>query len=184
MKKILLFGFLMVSYALAECSYSAKDFSMSWTAFKTPLKVGVSGTFDKNAFHSTSNSDINSTLVGSSVSIPTSSVNTKNEGRDKTLVKSFFSVLEGEKIDATIVKVESTSLDVQISLNGVEKIIPMSYNIDSSTLYAKGFIDLADFSGLKALKSINKACYDLHKGKTWSDVEITFTLNITKNCKG
>jgi hypothetical protein len=43
---------------------------------------------------------------------------------------------------------------------------------------ATGVIDILDFSAGDALSSINKACSDLHEGKTWSDVTIGFTTKI------
>ncbi|HIP02012.1 MAG TPA: YceI family protein, partial [Campylobacterales bacterium] len=127
-------------------------------------------------------------LVGSSVVVDTSSVNSKNEGRDLKLVNSFFKLMGDGKITAKIVDMTSNkrvkreprtgTLTVDISMNGVTKSVPMSYTYDKGLMKSEGFIDILDFSGSDALVSINKACFDLHKGKTWSDVAIGFELNI------
>ena len=67
-------------------------------------------------------------------------------------------------------------------MNGVTKTIPMKLDFDDDEIEAEGHIDLADFNMLPSLSSITKACYDLHKGKTWQDVEIKFELKTRKHC--
>ncbi len=166
MKRLALIA-VIASLALAECSLQ----SMQWTAFKTPLKLGVKGTFDKIAFVKGKNC-----LEGAEVIINKDSVNTKNPGRDKTLDTFFFGKLKGD-IKAKVVKVNDKTLDIAITLNGVTKTIPFTYSEKNGIVTAKGVIDLFDFSGSKALRSINKACYDKHQGKTWNDVELTFTID-------
>ena len=166
MKKIALLAALSI-FALAECQLQ----SLQWTAFKTPLKLGVKGTFDKINF-----TKGDECLKGAKVSIDKSSVDTKNPGRDKTLRLFFFDRLEGD-IKAKIVAVKEKTLDVAVTLNGVTKTIPFFYTKKDGLIHAKGVIDLFDFSGLEALRSINKACFDKHQGKTWNDVELHFTID-------
>jgi len=53
---------------------------------------------------------------------------------------------------------------------------------------ATGTIDLMDFDGKEALSSLNKKCFDLHKGadgvsKTWSEVAINLKGSIKRSCK-
>ena len=166
MKKLILFVAVAI-FAAAECQLQ----SLQWTAFKTPLKLGVKGTFDKIAFVKGKNC-----LKGAEVIINKHSVDTKNPGRDKTLDSFFFSRLKGD-IRAKIVAVKEKTLDVAVTLNGVTKTIPFAYTKKDGIIEAKGVIDLFDFSGSEALSSINKACFDLHQGKTWNDVELGFTIN-------
>jgi hypothetical protein len=54
----------------------------------------------------------------------------------------------------------------------------MAYTYQKGIMHAQGYIDILDFQGSKALASINKACFDLHKGKTWNDVSISFEMKI------
>lgn len=68
-------------------------------------------------------------------------------------------------------------LIAKITMNDKSLNIPMNYTANDGVITAKGTIDLADFAMIPSLKSINKACYDLHQGKTWQDVDIAFTLN-------
>ncbi len=166
MKKMILFAAAAI-FALADCELQ----SLQWTAFKTPLKLGVKGTFDKIAYTPGKNC-----LQGAEVIINKHSVDTKNPGRDKTLDSFFFSKLKGD-IRAKVKKIGDKTLTVAITLNGVTKEVPFFYEKKGSTLTAKGVIDLFDFSGSQALHSINKACFDKHQGKTWNDVELRFTIS-------
>jgi len=164
--------------------------TVSWKAYKTPSKLGVGGVFNEVAYTAVKaeGKNFKEILVGSSVVVDTSSVNSKNEGRDLKLVNSFFKLMGDGKITAKIVDMTSNkrvkreprtgTLTVDISMNGVTKSVPMSYKYDKGLMKSEGFIDILDFSGSDALVSINKACFDLHKGKTWSDVAIGFELNI------
>ncbi len=166
MKKLILLA-LAAIFVLADCQLQ----SLQWTAFKTPLKLGVKGTFDKIAYTPGKNC-----LKGAEVIINKHSVDTKNPGRDKTLDSFFFSHLKGD-IRAKIKNVGDKTFTVTITLNGVTKDVPFFYEKKGSLISAKGVIDLFDFSGSKALRSINKACFAKHKGKTWNDVELGFTIN-------
>ncbi len=166
MKKLILFVTVAI-FALADCELE----SLQWTAFKTPLKLEVKGTFDKIAYTPGKNC-----LEGAEVIINKHSVDTNNPGRDKTLDSFFFSKLKGD-ISAKIQSVGDKTLTVAITLNGVTKDVPFSYEKKGSTITAKGVIDLFDFSSSEALHSINKACYAKHQGKTWNDVELRFIIS-------
>ena len=52
--------------------------------------------------------------------------------------------------------------------------VAMEYKKEGDVLKARGHIDVLDFGASKALAAINKACYEKHRGKTWSHVEIRF----------
>ncbi len=166
MKKVILIALSAAALLAAECSLQ----SLTWTAYKTPLKLGVKGTFDKITFTKGKNC-----LEGASVLIDKQSVDTKNPGRDKTLDSFFFAKLKGN-IKARIEKVKEKTLDVAITLNGVTKKVPFLYTKKDGLIEAKGVIDLLDFAP-KALRSIAKACFTKHQGKTWNDVTLTFTID-------
>ena len=151
----------------AECELRL----LEWRAFKTPLKIGVKGTFDRIAYIPPKNG----CLEGARVLINKHSVDTGNEVRDKTLDMAFFSKLPGD-ITAKIEAVKKDRLDVAITLGGITKIVPFHYKKEDDTHKAHGVIDLLDFAAGDALRSINRACYDLHEGKTWSDVELRFEI--------
>ncbi|QOP41703.1 YceI family protein [Sulfurimonas marina] len=183
MKKTLLILALGLSTSLfsATCKYNADSNTLQWTAFKTPAKVGVKGTFDNITLNSQPSSSQNELLLSSNVHIVTADVNSNNEGRDAKLVKSFFHVQGVKAIDAKVLKVNGKTADVEISMNGTKKVVPMSLTSTTESMKLNGTIDLGDFKMLPSLEAITKACYELHKGKTWQDVDLEFTINT--NCK-
>jgi polyisoprenoid-binding protein YceI len=168
---------------------------VSWKAYKTPSKIGVGGVFDNVKYTpvAKSGNSFGSILVGSKVVIDTTSVNSNNRGRDAKLVQFFFGMMSGKNIDAKIVDIKADKnmkhesrtgmVTVEVTMNGVTKTVPMKYSFSNGMFNANGVIDILDFSANKALSSINKACFELHKGKTWSDVSIGFSTKIdTKFC--
>ena len=169
----------------------SNDINVTWKAYKTLAKLGVGGQFTGVSYtpNEKEGKNFSSLLVGSKVSIDVSKIDTRNEGRDKTLVKNFFGKLKGKTIDGVIVgmkadakvkgkRVYHGSIDVNITMNGQTIQVPMRYNYKKEIFRAEGTIDLFDFSANDALKSINKSCFDLHKGKTWNDVSIAFSTSI------
>lgn len=163
---------------------------VNWKAYKTAAKIGVGGIFNDVVYTAAAKEGKNfkEILVGSSLVINTNSVNSKNEGRDLKLVNAFFKVLNQDTITAKIVdikpgaretgKPKTGTLIIDITMNSVTKQVPLKYSYDKGTMKGEGFIDLFDFSASKALVSINKACFDLHHGKTWNDVSIGFEMPI------
>jgi len=163
---------------------------VGWTAYKTAAKKGVGGIFDHVTYTPAQKEGKNfkEILVGATLTIDTKSVNSKNEGRDKKLVAQFFQRFSSDKITAKITDIQAKSKEtgkpktgtimIDITMNGITKNIPMSYIYQKGVMHGQGYIDILDFQGSKALASINKACFDLHKGKTWSDVAITFDMPI------
>ncbi|WP_345976270.1 YceI family protein [Sulfurimonas sp. HSL3-7] len=187
MQKIALSLLLAAGLAQADCTFSQpSNLDVSWTAYKTPLKIGVGGHFNTLDFKSTSAKEdtLSALLTGSSVNIAVASVDSKNKGRDEKLLNNFFKQMAGPDIKAKIVKLEEKSgiVTVAVTMNGVTRDVPMKYGFSNGKLRADGVIDLIDFKAENALKSINTACYDLHQGKTWSDVNIGFTMDIKANC--
>jgi len=164
--------------------------SVSWKAYKTPLKIGVGGVFDDVKYTPIAKEGKNfrEILVGSSIDIDTRKVNSKNKARDEKLYKSFFKQMNIQNIKAKIIDIKADPkvngaprtgiVIVEIDMNGITRTVPMKYSFSDNVFTADGFIDILDFSAKKALMSINKACHDLHKGKTWSDVMIGFSTKI------
>lgn len=153
---------------------------VSWKAFKTPLKVGVGGKFTnitleqkKEAFA------LEASLKGLKFDIDTKSVSTNDEGRDKKIITSFFN--NGKvKISGFIKEFKNNKLILSLNFNGKTQDIPMSATLSNNELKANGVIDILDFNGNSILKALNKACSELHEGKTWSDVEIFLELKANK----
>lgn len=188
--KIFFISLMAVSVLFAaECSIEKNSLvTVNWTAFKTPAKAGVSGTFEGVEFKGkTRATSVAELLSGSEVEIETANVHSGNDGRDAKLVTFFFDVMHDKKIEAKILEASGDStkgkLVLEIAMNGVEKKVPMKYTIENNRLEAAGVIDLGDFNAINALESINDACFELHQGKTWQDVNIGFGLNLKQHCK-
>ena len=183
---------LVVSFVLgtslmaADCEIDS--FSVNWTAFKSPTKIGVSGTFEKPNLETRQTKDLClfSFLPTTTVHIDTSSVKTDNEKRDATIVEEFFkNMVDGQYIDAIIKRVdlETKEISVEITMNDITQTIYMPFVQDKRTFTAKGKIDIMNFSASDALSALNEACFEKHKGKTWSEVEISFMMVMKNTCK-
>jgi len=166
------------------------EFSVSFQAYKTPSKIGVNGKFDRVHFQAIlkTGKNFREIFVGSTVDIETASVNSNHKERDMKLVTYFFNNMSKKNIAAKIIditsdkrvkgKLRTGTLVVSLTMNGVTKEVPMTYTYLDGFFDATGVVDILDFSASSALNSINKACYKLHKGKTWSDVSIGFSTHI------
>ncbi len=187
MKNLILSLFLFsFSSIAADCMLEGKP-EVSWVAFKTMKKVGVGGKFDTlETKGPNKGKSLFSLLKDQRITIDAYSVNTNNPGRDMKIEKFFFGVLpevSGKReITGQITKVDKKIITIDLFMNGKKQTVPMTYTLKNNVLEAKGHIDVLDFALGKGLAGINKACYALHEGKTWSHVEIAFKQNV-KNCK-
>jgi hypothetical protein len=192
MKKTIftLFTLFTLSHAGGCVLVQSGDMNVTWKAYKTLAKVGVGGVFTSVKYTPIAKEGANfrELLVGSTVSIDATQIDTGNPTRDDTLVKMFFKQLKSTTIEGKIVAMKADKrvkgkpytgvLDVELTFNSKTLTIPMKYTYVKEYFSAEGTLDLFDFAANDALTSINKSCYDLHKGKTWNDVSIGFTTNI------
>jgi len=195
MKKIAVVLLALLSFNTAQAGgcllEQSDDINVTWKAYKTLAKLGVGGQFTSVKYtpNKKSGSNFKELFVGSKVSIDISKIDTKNKGRDKTLVDMFFNQLKGNKIEGIIKDIKADTskdgkkaytgtLDVSLTMNEKTLLIPMKYQYKKGDFQAIGTIDLFDFNGNSALASINKSCFKLHGGKTWSDVNIAFRTTI------
>jgi len=156
--------------------------NVTWTAFKTLAKVGVSGDFTDIKYTSgkQEGNTLSSIMVGSKIMIDSTKIDTKNIARDATISEMFFRKLAKPTIGGEIISLDEVKsiMKIKLSMGGVTKEIPMAYTLKNDVFRATGTIDMLDFGGLKALRSISKSCYDLHEGKTWNDVDILFSTTV------
>ena len=178
-----------------DCTYSLiqDSSSVNWTAFKTNARVGVKGHFD--VFKVWLPKSVKSTteaLVGTAFDIGTKSVNTGDLVRDPKLVKFFFDTLtDGHIIKGEIVSADGNGNEgnglIKLMFNGVTKEIVYTYQIKNNKIYLKTGINLDEWDGSDAVKSLNTACYELHTGedgvsKLWPDIEIEVIALLKKQC--
>ncbi|WP_299551617.1 YceI family protein [Seonamhaeicola sp.] len=163
--------------------------SVKWTAYKTTDKVGVGGEFTTSKFEIKSGSSAQEALNGLSFSIPISSLftNDATNTRDAKIKTSFFgAMLDTEFIKGTI-NYTNDKCSASLTMNGVTHDLPLNVSIEEERrVTMTGVMNLKDWNALDALASLNKVCFDLHKGadnvsKTWEDVAIEVSTYLRKN---
>lgn len=150
-------------------------YSMEWTAFKTPKKVGVKGTFSSIKLNEVKAdaATLEEALKGASFVVETATVSTNDAGRDEKLKAEFFAKMVGN-ISGFFGEFKDGKVIVNLTMNGISKEKEFTYTVEGDALKLNGAIDIiADFTAQSAFDSLHAACKDLHEGKTWSDVEIS-----------
>lgn len=152
---------------------------LEWTAYKTPDKIGVSGTFNDIELSGAKDSgNIEQDIKDATFKVVTSTVNSKDQERDTKLFNSFFKLMAGD-ITGKFVDFKDGKATIEITMNSVTKQKEFTYTIIGNTIALKGNIDIiADFDGTKAFNSIHELCKELHADKTWTEVDIN--VEITK----
>lgn len=163
-------------------SVEAKTTVINWTAYKTTSKVPVKGQFSKITIENTKKaSTAMEALNGLKFSIPISSLFTNDTIRDSKLKKFFFGTLKNTNlISGTITMNNETSGSVDITMNGISQVLPISYVISDQMVTIEAIMDLDNWQAQAAIEALNTACKDLHTGndgvaKTWSEVKIEVT---------
>ena len=196
---------LIFCLALTSCKKSAKketeqptvttsiytlnqsSVKIGWTAYKTSEKAPVKGEFKqvtiKNEAITVNPIDA---INGTAFSIPVSSLFSNNADRDPKLIKFFFGVMENtELLSGKISITNENSGNLSITMNTVTQSLPFTYTLVDNVFTLSGVMNLDQWNGQGAIESINKACFDLHKGtdgvsKTWNDVQIDASITIVK----
>lgn len=152
---------------------------LEWTAYKTPEKIGVSGTFNDIELSGAKDSgNIEEDIKDATFKVVTSTVNSKDQSRDEKLYTGFFKLMAGD-ITGKFIDFKDGKAPIEITMNGVAKQKEFTYTIIGNTIVLKGSIDIiADFDGTKAFNSIHELCKELHAGKTFTEVDIN--VEITK----
>lgn len=168
-----------VEKAISQYSLNAESINLEWTAFKTSDKVPVKGTFTKIDLK-------NSPIGGNPVevienlkfSIPVNTIFTKDTIRDGKLKKFLFgNMMNTSTIDGEVSLNEDGTGEALISMNGMDKAVPVNYEVNGEDIKITAAFDLNNWQAQAALEALNEACFELHKGpdgvsKTWSNVEI------------
>ena len=187
MKRILLLLLLIPSISFAKkCVMHAdkNEIALSWIAYKTPLKAGVGGKFTKLGIRNDLKGEkLSELLTGIQFDIDSSSTSTGNTDRDGKIVKFFFrKMVKGLMISGKTEKYSKKILHTKLTMNGVTKTVELKVEKLKNMITATGVIDVFDFNLYESLKGINKACYDLHEGKTWNDVKVILEIKLKESC--
>jgi polyisoprenoid-binding protein YceI len=190
MTTLLSFFFFIQAQDATTCSYQYKPDSLKieWTAYKFTEKKGVKGSFPAFKLNAPETAASAKELFEkTSVEIDPFGLDSGDPGRDENLKKSFFKKMVGSKIKGTVVAFDPAISKIKIEMNGKSKVVPFRMKIEGGKYLGETDIDILDFKMQKSLESINKACYDLHKGpdgksKTWSQVSLALSAEVIENC--
>ncbi|MEN9998516.1 MAG: hypothetical protein RI922_1506 [Bacteroidota bacterium] len=171
-------------------SYDSSNSSLVWTAFKFTEKKGVEGTFNVISVESEgAQMDAKKLLESISFNIETSSVETQNEERNGKIAKLFFGTIGTETIKGNIKSLsDNGKATIEIEMNNIKKDVVGEYTLEDANFSFTATIDVLDWKAGSAISALNTACKDLHTGadgksKLWSEVDLSFTTNLKKECK-
>lgn len=184
MKSLALFLFLFSTIAEAVClQTSAENMTISFEAYKTPLKIGVGAKLPAISFkEKAQGKNWMEATISKSIIIDASKIDSGDKARDKKIAKFFF---KNAKINAVVTKIDEKKKQLTMTIVMNEKTrknVLMNYTYTNNTLKAHGYVDAFDFGMSENIKALNKACFAKHSGKTWSDVKIALEANF-KRCK-
>tara|TARA_R110002167_G_scaffold351444_1_gene564002 strand:- start:226 stop:876 length:651 start_codon:yes stop_codon:yes gene_type:complete len=153
--------------------------ALKWTSYKFTDRLAVGGTFDRFTLHLKNDSGTIETLLRKAeISINTGTVNSGNEIRDPKLRTYFFEVFNTDTIYGKILVADQGKGTLLLEMNNITNEVDYSYSLQNDTLHLATHLDLLLWNGAEAIGSLNKECYDLHKGldgisKLWPDVDVT-----------
>ena len=156
---------------------------VNWSAYKTNDKTPVLGSFSEFS-SDRENQEFNSIedlVDGLKFSISSLNSLSGDPSRDLNLKNFFFKYLtDNFEINGTLGKPINDSIDVYFDVLGKNTPIQFEYStyIIPTCPYAdqiieiKGKINLVNQFDGEAFNSIHEQCSDLHKGKTWDEVDV------------
>ncbi len=169
--------------AVVEKSFSHSlkkaENNINFVAYKTTEKVPVKGMFKKNEITKAGEGNsIKEAMNGAEFTIPVSSIETNDSGRNIKIREFFFKVMANSfNLTGKLNIKDDTSGVVAFTMNGITKDLPFTYAIADNTFTMKTVMNIDEWNGQAAIASLNGACKELHKGadgvsKTWSEVAI------------
>ncbi len=164
----------------------AKSTSINWIAYKTTKKLPVKGQFKKVTITETDKkaSTVLEALNGLKFNIPVSSLFTNDTIRDGKLKKFFFGTMKNTNSISGILTMKNENEGfVELTMNGISKILPISCKIDNQEAIIKAQMNLDNWKAQFAINALNIACKGLHSGddgisKTWNEVNIEVVTNL------
>jgi len=171
-----------------DCLYSFDESAVKvfWAAYKTSDKLKVVGQFKELKTDRTDQkfSSLEELVNGINFSINTANSVSGDEIRDLSLKAYFFQLFtENFEIKGGLAAMSEGVVIATIDVFGVQKNIKLAYSLDEEILKMKGTLSLEQIGATKAYLSIHNKCVDLHKGKTWDDVDVIIEVPILKDCK-
>lgn len=155
-------------------NYNHETTILKWTAYKTPKKIAVTGTFNDISVQNVNKSEIaEDVLDGATFSINTKSLDTDDPSRDAKIVGLYFMNLANSEIVGSFGDFNNGNVLVTLKMNGIEVQKEFSYTFENRKIIIVGKIDMiSDFATNSAFNILHDACSQLHEDKTWTDVSI------------
>ncbi|MCB9262741.1 MAG: YceI family protein [Flavobacteriales bacterium] len=177
------------SVQISTYEYQPDSTKLTWTAYKTTVKLPVNGTFKEIVVTPGKPSGTVKELMNQLVfDIVSSSISSNNEERDGKLVKTFFgSMTNSEKISGKITSVNGTDTSgkarISIKMNDIEHEVDAEYAISGNILEVKTMLHLGDWKAEPSIKALNNVCHDLHKGedgvsKLWPEIQVVISTEL------
>lgn len=173
--------------------YNPATSELSWTAYKFLNKTGVGGSFTQiNVDGAESAGDAHSLIESLSFSIPISSTETNDAGRNQKIQNFFFgSMAATEEITGKVVSLgDNGKAILAITMNEITQEVEGDYSLDGAKFMYSTEINVDDWNGQMGIEALNEECKDLHtdyengdtESKLWSDVSISFSTTLTEIC--
>lgn len=167
------------------CSLVVKkeDIEVSWVAFKTPSKIGVTGYFrDIGVENDLVGTSLENLFSSINFNIDSESVDLNDALKNTNMKEAFFRLMSNQYMFGSFDYLSDNNVNLNVNMNNVERIVPMDLTLTEKEIIGHGIIDVYDFALGDSLLGINTRCYDYHAGKTWSDVEIKFNVKYSVVC--
>lgn len=170
---------------ICSVEYNSKASTLNWTAFKTPKKVGVKGSFTDFSVKTNKATTVDELLTGATFEVKTNSVSTNDKARDAKIFQFFFKTMKKDSmIKGKVLKVAADKVETEFTLNGVTKPVSLTKKVDDKGVVTlAGTLNVLDFGMEGNLGTLTKACNALHEGVTWPDVNVELVAATTKTCK-
>ena len=185
----------MVKEKVCSYSYDHATTNVHFMAYKLKNKAEVHGDFDSIVVGSTaqSASSIKELLESMTFEIFVAGVNTKDAARDEKIKKFFFGVMNNTAIlSGSITAVNGTNekgtVTAQLKMNDQENAVNFDYTMEEgNVLKLKSSINILDWQGDEALKSLHEKCKERHTdpdgtAKIWEDVGLIVKTTLKKEC--
>lgn len=174
-------------------SYNSATSQLDWTAYKFLKKAGVGGAFTEIQVSSPeSTGDAHSMIEALSFTIPITSTETKDAGRNKKIQEFFFgSLASTDMITGKVVSLgDNGKAILAITMNEITQDVEGEYTLDGATFKYNTEIDVNKWNAQAGISALNEECKDLHtdlkngdtESKLWSEVSISFSTTLTEVC--
>ncbi|MBL4577313.1 MAG: hypothetical protein JKX74_02505 [Flavobacteriales bacterium] len=164
-----------------------------WTAYKHTDKIGVKGKMDSVVVTGTEiGSDPLSVLATGIIHIYTSSVNSKDEVRDKKLREIYFgSMANTEAIEGSLQSWAGSdsygSCKLTLKMNDHEQEVSGKYTVSDNVVQIRFTMEPKNWGADEAITKLGEACAEKHTGKDgktvfWPDVDLLVEVTLDKDC--